>query len=62
MNQKQELLILTVMEMIGDTIDNYAKDEFHAPPTWILENWWSTLNTAIEIERTISSSNPSEEA
>jgi len=60
MNDQQELLILTVMEMIGDTLDNYENDEFHAPAPWILENWWNTLNSAIEIER-LTSSNLSEE-
>ena len=57
MNQKQIDLICIVMEMIGDTIDNYEKDEFHAPAPWLLNNWWATLNSVLAI----SSSDPSEE-
>lgn len=57
MNDKQATLIKTVMEMINDTLDNYQKDEHHAPASWLLENWWATLQCVLNL----SSSNPYEE-
>jgi hypothetical protein len=49
MNEKQVELIAAVMEMINGTLDNMSKDEFHAPAPWLLENWWHTLNAALQI-------------
>ncbi len=49
MNEKQVELVAAVMEMINGTLDNMAKDEFHAPAPWLLENWWHTLNAALQI-------------
>lgn len=56
MNEKQIDLICIVMEMIGETIDHYDKDEYHAPAPWLLNNWWATLNSVLAI----SSSNHGE--
>lgn len=49
MNKKSRILIETVMEMLSGTLDNMAKDEFHAPAPWLLENWWHTLNAALQV-------------
>jgi hypothetical protein len=57
MNEKQRELISVVMDMISTTCDHYEKDPHHAPASWILENWWHTLQCVINL----SSSNPSEE-
>lgn len=43
MNAKQLELIEVLQEMISGTLDNYAKDPTHAPASWLLENWWHTL-------------------
>lgn len=49
MNEAQSTLILTVMDMINGTLENYAKDPHHAPAAWLLENWWCTLNGVLQI-------------
>lgn len=49
MNEKQHDLISTVMDMISDTLDNYEKDEHHAPAAWLLENWWCSLQACVTI-------------
>jgi hypothetical protein len=49
MNEKARVLIETVMDMINGTLDTMKSDEFHAPATWILENWWCTLNAALQV-------------
>ena len=41
---KHQELLLTVMEMIDDTLQLYKKDPTHAPAEWLLENWWNTLS------------------
>lgn len=43
MNEKQLELIEVLQEMISGTLDNYALDPHHAPASWLLENWWNTL-------------------
>lgn len=43
MNAKQLELIEVLQEMISGTLDNYAQDPHHAPASWLLENWWHTL-------------------
>jgi hypothetical protein len=43
MNAKQLELIEVLQEMISGTLDNYAQDPHHAPASWLLENWWNTL-------------------
>lgn len=58
MDDKKRILILTVMEMIGETVDLYKKDPHYAPPSWILDNWWYTLNAAL----TSSSSDDEQDA
>jgi len=50
MNDKQRMLITTVMDMISGTLDTYAKDPHHAPADWLLENWWCTLNAALQVD------------
>jgi hypothetical protein len=50
MNEQQLILIQTVMEMIGGTIDNYDADPHHAPARWLLNNWWHTLNGVLRLE------------
>ena len=50
MNEQQLILIQTVMEMIGGTIDNYDADPHHAPARWVLNNWWHTLNGVLQLE------------
>ena len=49
MNDKQQELLSTVMDMISDTLDSYQKDEFHAPAPWLLENWWNTLQCVLNL-------------
>ena len=49
MNEKARVLIETVMDMINGTLDTMKSDEFHAPAPWILENWWCTLNAALQV-------------
>jgi len=48
-NDEQIHLVCVVMEMIGGTIDNMEKDEFHAPAMWVLNNWWHTLNAVLKV-------------
>lgn len=43
MNEKQLQLIEALQDMINGTLDIYAKDPSHAPASWLLENWWCTL-------------------
>ena len=49
MNVKAQVLIETVMDMISGTLDIYEKDASHAPASWLLENWWCTLNAALQV-------------
>ena len=49
MNEKARLLVETVMDMINGTLDNMKADEFHAPAAWLLENWWCSLNAALQV-------------
>ena len=49
MDEKARTLIETVMDMIGGTLDNYELDPHHAPAAWLLENWWCTLNAALQV-------------
>jgi hypothetical protein len=49
MNEKARVLIETVMDMINGTLDTMKSDEFHAPAPWLLENWWCTLNAALQV-------------
>lgn len=48
-NQKQQELIETVMDMVSHTAEMMLKDPFYAPPTWIIENWWHSLNAVLKI-------------
>jgi hypothetical protein len=49
MNEKEQVLVETVMDMISGTLDTMKADEFHAPAPWLLENWWCTLNAALQV-------------
>lgn len=40
-------LIRIVMEMIDDSIQMYEKFPEYAPAKWVLENWWKTLDIAV---------------
>lgn len=62
MNEKARVLIETVMDMISGTLDNMSKDEFHAPASWLLENWWCTLNASLQVGDQLDSSLNSREA
>lgn len=59
MNEEQINLIETVMDMISGTAEMMLKDPYHAPPAWLIENWWHSLNAVLTMQPT--SSNPSEE-
>jgi len=47
MNDRQQELIEIVMEMMSETADIYKNDPHYAPPQWIIENWWATLNVVL---------------
>ena len=49
MNEKEQILVETVMEMIDGTLFRMDVDAFHAPAAWLLENWWHTLNAALQV-------------
>lgn len=49
MNDKELALVTTVMDMISGTLDIYEHDPTHAPAKWLLENWWCTLNAALQV-------------
>jgi len=49
MHAEARILIETVMDMISGTLDTYASDPHHAPAAWLLENWWCTLNAALQV-------------
>jgi hypothetical protein len=49
MNEKARVLVETVMDMINGTLDTMKADEFHAPASWLLENWWCSLNAALQV-------------
>jgi len=46
---ESRILIETVMDMINGTLEHYERDPHHAPAAWILENWWCTLNAALQV-------------
>jgi hypothetical protein len=49
MNTEARVLIETVMDMINGTLEHYERDPHHAPASWLLENWWCTLNAALQV-------------
>jgi hypothetical protein len=49
MNEKARVLIETVMDMISGTLNTMDDDKFHAPAAWLLENWWCSLNAALQV-------------
>jgi hypothetical protein len=49
MNEKARILVETVMDMIDGTLNTMKADEFHAPAPWLLENWWCSLNAALQV-------------
>jgi len=56
MNEKERILIETVMDMINGTLNNMAEDIWHCPAQWLLENWWHSLNAALQIGDHVDSS------
>jgi uncharacterized metal-binding protein len=50
MSEEQVDIVCVVMEMIGGTIDNYDKDQYHAPARWVLNNWWHSLNAVLALQ------------
>jgi hypothetical protein len=46
---ESRILIETVMDMINGTLEHYERDPHHAPAAWLLENWWCTLNAALQV-------------
>jgi len=50
MHEGARNLIEVVMEMIDGTLMNMQEDQFHAPAAWVLENWWHSLNAALNLE------------
>jgi hypothetical protein len=49
MNEKAQVLIETVMDMLSGTAENMIRDPYHAPALWLIENWWHTLNAALQV-------------
>jgi hypothetical protein len=49
MNEKARVLIETVMDMINGTLNHMAEDIWHCPASWVIENWWHTLNAALQV-------------
>jgi len=49
MNEKARVLIETVMDMINGTLNNMAEDIWHCRASWLLENWWHSLNAALQV-------------
>ena len=45
MRENNVELIQRVMDGINHTLGLYAEDWHHAPADWLLEQWWSILNT-----------------
>ncbi len=45
MNENNVQMIQRVMDGINHTLALYEKDFHHAPADWLLEQWWSILNT-----------------
>ena len=66
MNEKARILIETVMEMVDGTIHTMELDEFHSPAKWVLENWWHSLNAALQVgdhaDSKLNSFKPTDEA
>jgi hypothetical protein len=49
MNEKEQILVETVMDMLSGTAENMIRDPYHAPALWLIENWWHTLNAALNV-------------
>ena len=49
MNEKERILVETVMDMLSGTAENMIRDSYHAPALWLIENWWHTLNAALQV-------------
>jgi hypothetical protein len=49
MNEKERILVETVMDMLSGTAENMIRDPYHAPAYWLIENWWHTLNAALQV-------------
>lgn len=49
MNEKARVLVETVMDMLSGTAENMIRDPYHAPALWLIENWWHSLNAALQV-------------
>ena len=49
MNEKERVLVETVMDMLSGTAEIMIRDPHHAPALWVIENWWHTLNAALQV-------------
>lgn len=58
MTERALLLVEVIMDMISGACDTMEEDQFYAPPKWLMENWWATLNL---VRGELTSSSPSEE-
>lgn len=58
MTKRALLLVEVVMDMVSGACDTMEEDQFYAPPKWLMENWWATLNL---VRGELTSSSPSEE-
>jgi hypothetical protein len=50
LNEKQRALIIGAMDTLNGILNNYEKDPYYAPATWILENIWNTLKVVRDME------------
>jgi hypothetical protein len=66
MNEKEQILVETVMDMLSGTAENMIRDPYHAPALWLIENWWHTLNAALQVgnhgDSKLNSFKPTDEA
>ena len=49
MDDRARVLVETVMDMLSGTAENMIRDPYHAPALWLIENWWHTLNAALQV-------------
>jgi hypothetical protein len=66
MNEKARVLVETVMDMLAGTAENMIRDPYHAPALWLIENWWHSLNAALQVgdhaDSKLNSFKPTDEA
>jgi len=63
MSERALLLVEVVMDMISGACDTMDEDQFYAPPKWLMETWWATLNLVRgEITSKISEAPPTDDS